>query len=89
VHPLGQGVYTCSADEGYKSLTVQLTNINAPDGTIMTVEIVERWMTATGIAYGGGYYPVTITQHKGSLVLSTANGDNVPTVAPSESQTNI
>jgi hypothetical protein len=89
VFPHGQVVFSYSADGTYKTLNIQLSGINVPDGTVMTVETVEQWTTATGTAAIFSTYPVTIHQSKGLLSISTVNGDSVMFLTPFAGQTNV
>ena len=89
VLPLGQVTFTYSADGTTKTMNVQLSSINAPDGTVMTVETIEQWPAALAITPIFSYYSLTIHQGKGTLSLSTANGNSVMFLPPTVGQTNL
>lgn len=89
VLPQGRATFAYSADGSSKSLSVQVSSINVPDGTVMYVETDESWATAAGDAFSVTYYPVAIRQGKGALALSTAAGDDVTFLPPSAGQTDV
>jgi hypothetical protein len=85
----GQATFSYSADGTYKSLSLQVSNISVPDGTVVEVETVEQWLTATGNAVIFSSYPMTIHQSKGVFSVSTLNGNNVMFLTPFAGQTNV
>ncbi len=86
---LPQGQITCqyNASGSTRSMQVQVSSINVVDGTVMYLETQEVVPSATGNAVTLTYYPITIQKGKGTLSLSTANGDIVAFLTPSVGET--
>jgi hypothetical protein len=85
--PQGQVTFTYSADGSFRSLSVRVSRINVPDGTVVEVEAQELWPVEGSIAQNTVYYPMIIRQGTGTLALSTANDANVNFLSPSMGQT--
>lgn len=87
--PVGQATFSYSQDGTYKSLSIQASGINIPDGDDVDVEVDEAWRVSNWIAHNYSYYTMTIQQESGSLSWSTANGDSVPFLLPTLGETTI
>ena len=87
--PQGRVTFTYSADGSFRSLSVQVSHIHVPNGTVVQVEAQELWRVGGSIAQNVVYYPMTIRQGNGTLLLSTATGANVNFLLPTLCQTNL
>src|SRR5579859_7074991 len=87
--PQGHVTFTYSADGSFRSLSVQVSHIHVPDGTVVQVEAQELWRAGGSIAQNIVYYPLTIRQGSGTLSLSTTTGTNVNFLLPTVGQTNL
>ena len=82
--PTGLATLTFDATQTSRSLSVTITNVNLPDGTIIHFEMADNaFMIPTA------YYPIYLPQSAGdvhlvggtaSLSIDTANGDAVPVI---------
>lgn len=88
--PKGTVTFVYSKDLLTKSLTLAISNIDVPDGTAVKLQ-AEEALRVTGRCwhYDYTYYTIKIVGGKGSLSLSTANGDVVPFLDPKKGWTEI
>jgi len=89
VLPAGQTTFTYSKDGSTKILTIQLTDINVPDGDTVDVELDEAVRVSNWIAHTYVSVHVPIDRGAGVVSWSTANGDVVPFLLPTVGTTNI
>jgi hypothetical protein len=89
VLPQGQVTFSYSADGSFRSLSVQVSRINVPDGTVVDVEAQEIWPCGGSTKQNNVCYSMTIRQGKGTLTLSTTSAANVNFLSPSMGQTDI
>ncbi len=82
--PTGLATLTYDATGTSRSLTVSVSNVNLPNGTIIHFEMVDNALTVPT-----AYYPIWSAQPAGnvyliggkaSLSIDTANGDAVPLI---------
>lgn len=89
VLPTGKVTLTWSKTGSFKSVSVQVDHINVADGTVVNLQLQELWRSGGSILQNVTNYPVTIRRGKGSLSISTSNGDDVEFLLPADGKTNI
>ena len=90
VLPQGSATFIYTKNGLPQSLDIQISNINVPDGAVVTVQAVDA-LRVTGRCWHYEYYsyPMTVMGRKGSLSFSTSKGDFVPFLDPKKGFTDI
>ncbi len=90
VIPQGVCTFTASKDFKTKLMDIDVSNVNVPDGTYVTVSILDATrVTGRCWHYESFYYSMKITAGSGSLSYSSAKGDVVPFLDPKRGFTTV
>lgn len=90
VLPQGTAKFAYSKNATTRNLDIQVSNLNVPDGTVVTVQSEEA-LRVTGRCwhYEWHYYSMTIQGGAGTLSFHSDRGDVVPFLDPKKGWTQI